>query len=340
MLLELKRFLYPDDWTLNELEPKQSIQERELQEVPVPRGDLGTHHDHHDDTSFKSLLAGAVGGTLEVLTDHPIDLVKVRLQTATVGSLITGAKQPKHFFAMLGHVVKNEGITGLWQGASIRVVSHMPATAVSFWGYDVGKKIVRFHKAGDQKLKISELTFAGAISGIPVTLFETPLERIKCLMQTQGQSSNLMYKGPLDCGVQLFRQSGFLGLYRGIEITAARNIPGLGVWFGVYELFKKQMNETKVFGTNPSSSWISIIMSGGIAGSASWCVMIPFDAVKSVIQTSPHPLSISEAYRQVTAKSKLALFRGIGPIVLVAFPANAACFLGAEIVWKLMSGVE
>jgi len=303
-------------------------------------------HDHHEDGSLKSLLAGGVGGTFEVLTDHPIDLVKVRMQTATTLTIsgTSSVKPSKHFLPILSHVVRQEGFTGLFQGASVRVASHMPATAVSFCGYDWGKRLVRQIRPQDEEvpskkspLSIAELSIAGALSGIPVTLFETPLERIKCLLQVQAGSPIKMYNGPVDCGAQLIEQAGVSSLYRGTAITAARNIPGLAVWFGTYELLKREMNQSKLLGSTGSAEWMNIIVAGGFAGSASWSIMMPFDAIKSVVQTSPHKISAFEAFDHVTSKSKLALFRGIGPTVLIAFPANAMCFLGMEIAWKALS---
>ena len=143
--------------------------------------------------SFKSLLAGAVGGTMEVCTDHPIDLIKVRLQTAD-------KKSKKSLFSMVSNIVRHEGIGGLYRGASIRIITLMPGTAISFWGLDIGKSLVRRYwpddkfrrqqvlKAGtDVPLSVHQVCWAGAFSAIPVTAFATPSERIKCLLQIQQQ---------------------------------------------------------------------------------------------------------------------------------------------------------
>jgi hypothetical protein len=67
------------------------------------------HATHALGDSFKSLLAGAVGGTLEVCTDHPIDLIKVRVARAA-------DKKSKK-------TVNEEGIGGLYRGASIRTIT-------------------------------------------------------------------------------------------------------------------------------------------------------------------------------------------------------------------------
>jgi len=220
------------------------------------------------------------------------------------------------------------------------VATLMPATAISFWGLDIGKQLVAsYDRVSTHQLSVSQVTLAGAFSGIPVTLFATPSERIKCLLQIQSKSRGkqqhqIVFKGPLDCGRHLFRTGGFESLYRGLGITLARNIPGYAAWFGSYEFLKQ-----KLFGGE--EAFLATFLCGGLSGSFSWAVMIPFDGVKSRIQTSNTPLSIQRAFVEITAKHGYkALFRGFVPAVLIAFPANAACFVGMECAWKALTYME
>ena len=305
-------------------------------------------HDHvpYLGDSLRSLLAGAVGGTLEVCTDHPIDLIKVRLQTAV-------KKSKKSLLTMVSNIVRDEGVVGLYRGASIRIITLMPGTAISFWGLDVGKTLVKTYWPDAKQQSGADLgpllvCWAGAFSALPVTLFATPSERIKCLLQIQQQQQQQQqkhhplsqqshnYTGPIDCARSLYRQGGVSSLYKGLCITLMRNLPGYAAWFGCYE-FCKQGLMTRQQTKDPSLG--IIVVSGGIAGSLSWLVMIPFDCIKSRIQTNTSSqVSIRQAYLELTAKEGMAaLFRGWRPAVLVAFPANAMCFLGMELAWKLLS---
>lgn len=65
-------------------------------------------------------------------------------------------------------------------------------------------------------------------------------------------------------------------------------------------------------------------IAGGFAGIAAWCVCYPQDVVKSRLQSN-HSISIGEIFRDLMGKR--AFFRGFGPVLLRAFPANAATFL-------------
>ncbi|KAI0243938.1 hypothetical protein L0F63_005503 [Massospora cicadina] len=61
----------------------------------------------------------------------------------------------------------------------------------------------------------------------------------------------------------------------------------------------------------------------------------PPDVLKSRIQTCPNDLGISQAYRDlIKSEGWGGLYRGLGPAMLRAFPANAACFYGKSTVFS------
>lgn len=68
---------------------------------------------------------------------------------------------------------------------------------------------------------------------------------------------------------------------------------------------------------------------------ANWAVCIPADVLKSRLQTAPegkYPDGIRGVLREILrTEGPKALFRGFVPIMLRAFPANAACFMGVEV---------
>ena len=116
-----------------------------------------------------------------------------------------------------------------------------------------------------------------------------------------------------------------------------RNLVGYSSWFGCYEFCKQGLVQAQ--GLREASLPI-IVVSGGIGGSLSWLLMIPFDAIKSRIQTNTSSqISIRQAFVQLTSSKEglAALVRGWRPAVLIAFPANAACFLGMELAWRALS---
>ena len=77
------------------------------------------------------------------------------------------------------------------------------------------------------------------------------------------------------------------------------------------------------------------IISGGMAGIAAWLPCYPQDVIKSVMQSSSTKLSLLDAIKKIYRTSGYSgFFKGFGPTMIRAFPANAATFVGYEIVMK------
>jgi len=76
---------------------------------------------------------------------------------------------------------------------------------------------------------------------------------------------------------------------------------------------------------------------------ACWSICIPFDVLKSRFQTAPEGKynGVLDVYRDIMKKEgSSALFRGMKPALIRAFPANAACFMGMEWSKKALSFID
>jgi solute carrier family 25 carnitine/acylcarnitine transporter 20/29 len=80
-----------------------------------------------------------------------------------------------------------------------------------------------------EALTIPELAFAGFFSAIPATMVAGPAERVKVLLQIQGQSAKPMYNGPVDVVRKLDAEGGLKSIFRGTGATLARDGPGSAV---------------------------------------------------------------------------------------------------------------
>ena len=57
--------------------------------------------------------------------------------------------------------------------------------------------------------------FGGAFSAIPGTVAMVPGDRIKVMLQADGQGgSKKMYSGPLDCAKKMFKADGIRSFYK------------------------------------------------------------------------------------------------------------------------------
>lgn len=223
----------------------------------------------------------------------------------------------------------------------------MPTVAVSFWGYDVGKSLVRRFSpqtSDPTPFTISQIAAAGFFSAIPMTLITAPFERVKVLLQIQGQKQlapgeKPKYSGGLDVVRQLYKEGGIRSVFRGSAMTLARDGPGSAAYFAAYEYIKRKMTPLGPDG-KPSGdlSLTAVCTAGGAAGVAMWIPVFPIDTIKSRLQSADgRPTiggTISGVYRSGGIK---AFFPGIGPALARAVPANAATFLGVELAHKMMN---
>ncbi|MCJ1482183.1 carnitine transporter [Schaereria dolodes] len=291
-------------------------------------------------SGLRSLAAGGVGGVCAVVVGHPFDLVKVRLQTAEKG-VYAGA------IDVVRKTIAREGLArGLYAGVSAPLVGVTPMFAVSFWGYDVGKSLVRSFSpatSSDQQFTVAQISAAGFFSAIPMTLITAPFERVKVLLQIQGQKQlapgeKPRYSGGVDVVRQLYKEGGIRSVFRGSAMTLARDGPGSAAYFATYEYIKRKMTPKDSNG-KPSGdlSLTAIMTAGGAAGVAMWIPVFPIDTIKSRLQSAEgRPTiggTIGGLYRNGGLK---AFFPGIGPAMARAVPANAATFLGVELAHKAM----
>lgn len=296
-------------------------------------------------SGLRSLAAGGVGGVCAVIVGHPFDLVKVRLQTAEKG-IYTGA------IDVVKKTVAREGMfRGLYAGVSAPLVGVTPMFAVSFWGYDMGKKLVEATTTvpvinNTPQYTIGQISAAGFFSAIPMTAITAPFERVKIILQIQGQKQlapgeKPKYSGGLDVVRQLYKEGGVRSVFRGSAMTLARDGPGSAAYFATYEYIKRSLSPKDADGNATGELSLSaVIAAGGAAGVAMWIPVFPVDTVKSRLQSAAGSPSISGTIREVYAKGGVkAFFPGFGPALARAVPANAATFLGVELAHKAMNNL-
>lgn len=279
---------------------------------------------------LRSFAAGGVGGVCAVIIGHPFDLVKVRLQTAEKG-VYSGALD------VVRRTIAREGLLrGLYAGVSAPLVGVTPMFAVSFWGYDLGKTLVQKFSTvsienNTPQYSIAQISAAGAFSAVPMTLITAPFERVKVLLQIQGQNppppgQKPKYSGGLDVVRQLYKEGGVRSVFRGSAMTLARDSPGSAAYFAAYEYIKRSLTPKDASG-NPTGDLplTAIITAGGAAGVAMWIPVFPVDTIKSRMQSAEGRPTIGGTIRGIYASGGVkAFFPGFGPALARAVPANAA----------------
>ncbi|PKX94915.1 carnitine:acyl carnitine antiporter [Aspergillus novofumigatus IBT 16806] len=226
--------------------------------------------------------------------------------------------------------IAREGLArGLYAGVSAPLVGVTPMFAVSFWGYDVGKTLVsRFSNVrmenNTPQYTIAQISAAGFFSAIPMTLITAPFERVKVLLQIQGQNppppgQKPKYSGGLDVVRQLYKEGGIRSVFRGSAMTLARDGPGSAAYFAAYEYIKRKLTPKDEHGNVTGALSMPAVLA---AGGAAEC---------------PGKPTIGGTIRSVYASGGFkAFFPGFGPALARAVPANAATFAGVELAHQFM----
>jgi solute carrier family 25 carnitine/acylcarnitine transporter 20/29 len=220
------------------------------------------------------------------------------------------------------------------------------AVAVSFWGYDLGKQIVTATSTVDPStgFTLPQLAAAGFLSAVPMTAITAPFERVKVILQVQGQKKlapgeKPKYSGGVDVVRQLYREGGVRSVFRGSVATLARDGPGSAAYFAAYEYIKRRMSPKDAEGKPTGElSLMAVTCAGAAAGVAMWIPVFPVDTVKSRLQTAEGNVTLGGVIRELYGKGGFkAFFPGFGPALTRAVPANAATFLGVELAHQAMN---
>lgn len=289
----------------------------------------------------KDFTAGAIGGTACVMAGQPFDTIKVKMQTFP--SLFKTA------FDCGVKTLKQEGFRGLYAGTIPSLAANIAENSVLFLFYGqcltLVKKLVG--KKDEKELSILHRAFAGSGAAVFSSFALCPTELVKCRLQAQHQMNIMAGKTGAKSGVvqvtmQIIREDGFLGLFRGMTSTLVREVPGYFFFFGGYELSRYFL--TPEGKTVDDLGAVRLTFCGGIAGVSLWIAIFPADVIKSRIQiltqgSDKVPGFFETMFQIVRNEGPRALYKGLGPTLVRCFPACGALFVAYEGTQKLLENV-
>lgn len=310
--------------------------------------------------SLKNYAAGCAAGIATVITGHPFDTIKVNLQAQNTE---VHAFKYRNALHCTTHILKREGVKGLYKGATSSFVGMAFESSLLFGVYSQMKQALQGGDPSSGRPKLAIVVPSAACGGALISFVLCPAELVKCRLQVQAKDSGSFvkhhrrYEGPLDCALKTIRNEGIQGLFCGGLTTFLRESIGNAVFFSTYEMTRYYMLSTigmhskmdRQAGAQSSqfinySSKILIdagvgVFSGGLAGIAFWSAVLPLDVAKTRIQISPNanerrnPVhALSMIYRELGFRG---FYAGLGPTLVRAFPANAA----AIVTWELTANL-
>ncbi|XP_033235227.1 mitochondrial basic amino acids transporter isoform X1 [Drosophila pseudoobscura] len=273
---------------------------------------------------FVDFIAGLMGGAAGVLVGHPLDTVKVHLQT-------DDPKNPKYkgTFHCLKKIIKKDNIQGLYRGISSPMSGIGLVNSIVFGVYG------NIQRLSDDPNSLLSHFYAGSIAGLAQSFVCAPMELAKTRLQLSSQiDSGIKFTGPINCIRYIIKTEGVRGAFKGLTATIFRDIPGFSSYFVSYEYLMRQRDSPNIPYT---------LMAGGCAGIASWLACYPIDVIKTHMQAdalgknAKYNGFIDCAKKGFEKEGTLFFFRGLNSTLIRAFPMNAACFFVVSWIMDLFN---
>ncbi|MBN3293234.1 CMC1 protein, partial [Polypterus senegalus] len=215
-------------------------------------------------------IAGAVGATAV----YPIDLVKTRMQNQRSTGSFVGELMYKNSFDCAKKVLRYEGFFGLYRGLLPQLVGVAPEKAIKLTVNDFVRD--KFSKK-DGSIPLPAEILAGGCAGGSQVIFTNPLEIVKIRLQVAGEITT----GPRVSALNVVRDLGFFGLYKGAKACFLRDIPFSAIYFPVYAHTKLLLTDDK-----GHLGALQLLTAGAIAGVPAASLVTPADVIKTRLQVA------------------------------------------------------
>ncbi|KAM0296304.1 hypothetical protein HYE67_009011 [Fusarium culmorum] len=307
-----------------------------------------SHKEGHlkdEGSKVQVVAAGGISGLVSRFVVAPLDVVKIRLQLQPhslpdqVAALRNGPAY-RGAFATLKHILKHEGLTGLWKGNVPAELLYVCYGAVQFTAYRSTTVFLR--TSFPSRLPDSAESFiAGAASGAAATSVTYPLDLLRTRFAAQGQ--HRVYQSLRSAIWDIKRDEGWRGFFRGIGPGLAQIMPFMGIFFVTYESLRSSLEGLHM-------PWGSGDATAGMCASViSKTAVFPLDLVRKRIQVQG-PARSQYVYGNIpeysTARGAIktilrtegfrGLYKGLTISLLKSAPASAVTLWTYEQSLKVM----
>lgn len=307
-----------------------------------------SEHERHF-SYLPKILNGGLAGIIGVTCVFPIDLVKTRLQNQRT---LDGKTQYNGIIDCARKTWVSGGSSFfkkfrcLYAGSSVNILLITPEKAIKLVANDFFRH--QLSAAGEKSLSIGRGMAAGGMAGLCQIVVTTPMELLKIQMQDSGRTSvaGLKKRTARDLTLSILSKEGFLGLYKGVSSTLARDVTFSILYFPLFS-YLDALGPRRLDGSGDAVFWTSFC-AGLTAGALACFCVTPLDVMKTRIQTM-HSFpavakynTIGDAFlRIVSEEGPRALFKGAVCRMMVVAPlfgiAQTVYFIG---VAEYLLGVQ
>uniref|UniRef100_A0A6Q2WW83 Mitochondrial dicarboxylate carrier n=1 Tax=Esox lucius TaxID=8010 RepID=A0A6Q2WW83_ESOLU len=244
---------------------------------------------------------------------HPLDLVKVHLQTQQKGRL--------GMVGMASHVVRTDGVLALYNGLSASLCRQMSYSLTRFAIYETVRDMLGSSNQGNPMpfyQKVLRVGFTHSCTFFPLRMQND----VKLPPELRRN-----YRHAVDGLFRVFREEGVRKLFSGATMASSRGALVTVGQLACYDQAKQLVLSSGVMGDNILTHFLSSFIAGGCAT----FLCQPLDVMKTRLMNSKGEYSGVIHCLRVTAKEgPLAFYKGLVPAGIRLIPHTVLTFIFLE----------
>ncbi|KAI9893892.1 MAG: Mitochondrial dicarboxylate transporter [Vezdaea aestivalis] len=279
---------------------------------------------------------GGSSSGLAACVTHPLDLVKVRLQTA-------GKNGNRSMVGMFLHVLRSDGFLGLYSGISASLLrQRMPKELLSqfcadakvvtysttrFGVYEELKEVFTTAKSSPSFPSLIAMASAsglmGGIAGNPADVLNVRMQNDAALPKAEQRN----YKNAIDGLIRMTREEGVKSLFRGVWPSSARAVLMTSSQLASYDGFKRLLLENTPLTDTLTTHFTASFLAGFVATT----ICSPVDVIKTRIMSNKEAKTLPRLLADIYASEGISwTFRGWVPSFIRLGPHTIFTFLFLE----------
>ncbi|CAL8122927.1 unnamed protein product [Orchesella dallaii] len=264
---------------------------------------------------------GGLASSAAACCTHPLDLIKVHMQTQQEGKLtIVGQSLA---------IVRKQGILALYSGLSASILRQLTYSTTRFGMYEVGK--TKLTQPGQTDIAFLQKVWLAGVSGACGGFVGTPGDMINVRMQNDIKlppEKRRNYKHAIDGVFRVLREEGLRRLFSGASTATTRAVFVTIGQLSFYDQVKVVLLGTGLFKDNVLTHFLSSLS----AGAAATFMTQPLDVLKTR-QMNAKPGEFRNIWHLVLYTAKLGpagFFKGFVPAFVRLGPHTILLFLFLE----------
>ncbi|OSS50364.1 hypothetical protein B5807_05070 [Epicoccum nigrum] len=264
---------------------------------------------------------GGSASCCATLFTHPLDLVKVRLQTQAA----SGAKL--NMSRMFAHIAKTDGIGGLYRGLSAAQLRQITYSMTRFGVYEALKERVSTADSKPSFLTLVGMAsvsgFMGGVAGNPGDILNVRMQHDSALPPEKRRN----YKHALDGLLRMAKEEGVASLWKGVWPNSARAVLMTVGQLATYDGFKGLLLRNTPLKDDLTTHFTASFLAGFVATT----ICSPVDVIKTRVMSSHVKDGLFKLVTDITRQEGLRwMFKGWVPSFIRMGPHTVLTFLFLE----------